>query len=63
MGEKLKWWGKKFLVVFKDCSFLFWVRMFGEYQHSGWDGESDFVKYKWRGVVYKIPTNDRRGPK
>lgn len=39
------------------CFTLFCVRIFGEYMHSGWDGQIEFVRYKYRGDQYIIPTS------
>jgi len=32
------------------------ARMFGEYEHSGWDGNISYAKYRWRGETWIIPT-------
>ncbi len=36
---------------------LFMARMFGEYQHSGWDGVISYARYSWRGHEWIIPTS------
>ncbi|HSC56990.1 MAG TPA: hypothetical protein VLC51_07280 [Nitrospira sp.] len=36
---------------------LFMARMFGEYEHSGWDGQINFARYRWRGETWIIPTS------
>jgi hypothetical protein len=33
------------------------ARTFGEYVHSGWNGEFDFTRYRWRGKEWIIPTS------
>lgn len=38
-------------------SILFMARMFGEYIHSGWNGEFDYARYRWRGNEWIIPTS------
>lgn len=35
---------------------LFMARMFGEYQHSGWNGEYEYARYTWQGEDWIIPT-------
>lgn len=38
------------------------ARMFGEYQHSGWNGDCNFARYRWCGKEWIVPTspvNDR----
>ena len=30
--------------------------MFGEYRHSGWNGEVSFARYRWRGKEWFFPT-------
>jgi hypothetical protein len=32
------------------------ARMFGEYHHSGWNGQVEFARYRWRGEEWLIPT-------
>lgn len=41
-------------VLILSC--LFCARMFGQYQHSGFDGTIEFARYRWRGVDWIIPT-------
>lgn len=31
------------------------ARTFGQYQHSGWNGEFEFAKYQWCGRYWVIP--------
>lgn len=47
------------------------ARTFGQYQHSGWDGDINYARYSWRGREWIIPTGpaetrteilDRMGP-
>lgn len=33
------------------------ARHFGEYQHSGWNGEFEFHRYRWRGEDWIIPSS------
>lgn len=32
------------------------ARTFGEYRHSGWNGEFNYARYTWRGKQWIIPT-------
>jgi len=29
--------------------------IFGDYLHSGWDGEHNFVDYQYRGEIWRVP--------
>ena len=33
------------------------ARTFGQYIHSGWNGEFAFCRYEWRGKEWVIPTS------
>lgn len=35
---------------------LFCARMFGQYIHSGWNGDFEYAQYKWRGKEWVTPT-------
>ena len=45
----------KFLNTLKICSLLFCARMFGKYDHSGWNGDTHYHLYTLRGVKYFFP--------
>lgn len=32
------------------------ARMLGEYEHSGWNGEFPYARYRWRDRSWIIPT-------
>lgn len=32
------------------------ARTFGQYIHSGWNGEFEYARYRWRGKEWVIPT-------
>jgi len=32
------------------------ARTFGEYIHSGWNGEISYARYRWRGREWIVPT-------
>lgn len=34
---------------------VFCATLFGKYDMSVWDGETDYSRYKWRGKVYHVP--------
>jgi Na+/H+ antiporter NhaC len=36
---------------------LFMARMFGKYQHSGWDGAIEYARYTWCGKEWIFPTS------
>lgn len=40
---------------------LFMARMFGEYQHSGWNGSISYARYSWHGKDWIIPTSAVHG--
>ncbi|MFA5951504.1 MAG: hypothetical protein WC807_14590 [Hyphomicrobium sp.] len=33
------------------------ARTFGQYQHSGWNGDFAYARYRWRGREWIIPTS------
>lgn len=44
------------------CATLFMARMFGRYEHSGWNGEFEYARYSWRGQSWAIPTSPIEEP-
>lgn len=36
---------------------LWMARTFGEYVHSGWNGQVEYARYRWRGQEWLIPTS------
>lgn len=52
----LHWW-RKCVRHIRMLSKLFMAAMFGEYHHSGWNGEYAYTKYTWHGDYYIIPTS------
>lgn len=48
---------KKLRRTIRMLSCLFMAQMFGEYQHSGWNGKIDYARYRWRGKDWIIPTS------
>lgn len=47
---------RKLIDTTRICATLFMARMFGRYEHSGWDGERDYARYVWRGKTWAFPT-------
>lgn len=47
---------KKFGSTLKICARIIMARTFGEYVHSGWNGQCAFCRYRWRGEDYFIQT-------
>lgn len=47
---------RKLLRTIRVMSCLGMARMFGEYRHSGWNGEFNYARYVWRGKEWIIPT-------
>lgn len=33
----------------------FLIRQFGTYKHSVWDGETDYARWEYKGVLYYLP--------
>lgn len=48
---------RKLLSTFKILYCLGMARTFGEYTHSGWDGQIHFTRYYWRNKYWIIPTS------
>jgi hypothetical protein len=46
----------KLFKTFKILYYLGMARTFGNYVHSGWDGETEYARYYWRGREWIIPT-------
>ena len=40
---------------------LFMARTFGRYEHSGWNGEFEYARYRWAGKSWVIPLTEDRG--
>jgi hypothetical protein len=53
---EIKHFVKKLFSTFRILSRLFFARTFGTYIHSGWDGDIEYSKYRYRGLDWKIPT-------
>lgn len=49
-------WLKKLGRTVCILSCLFMARMFGRYEYSGFDGEIEYCRYRWRGRSWVIPT-------
>ena len=47
---------KKFGSTLGICARIIMARTFGEYVHSGWNGQCAFARYRWRGHDYFIQT-------
>lgn len=45
----------KLVHTLKIVSTLILARTFGQYINSGWNGEFDYVRYRWRGRDWCIP--------
>jgi len=41
------------------CARIICARHFGQYRHSGWNGQNSYARYAWCGHDYYIPTMDR----
>lgn len=52
---------KKLFSTLKICTTLFMARTFGEYKHSGWNGEFEYARYIWKGEDWIIPTGPCHG--
>lgn len=48
--------GMKFFSTVKILFTLGMARTFGEYEHSAWNGEFDYARYRWLGKSYAFPT-------
>lgn len=48
---------RKLLRTLSILSKLGMARMFGEYVHSGWNGQCEYARYRWRGKEWIIPTS------
>lgn len=46
---------KKFKSTLNICVTLFVARMFGKYEHSLWDGKSEYAQYRLMGASWLIP--------
>lgn len=46
----------KFFKTLRMCWRLMMARTFGQYIHSGWNGQNDYARYRWRGHDYFIQT-------
>lgn len=44
----------KFVRTLGICGRALMARTFGEYIHSGWNGQCDYARYRWRGHDYFI---------
>lgn len=49
-------WFRKLFRTIRILSCLFMARMFGEYRHSGFNGDFEYARYAWRGREWIIPT-------
>lgn len=47
----------KLLSTLRIAATLTLARTFGDYQHSGWNGEYEYSTYRWRGRLWVIPTS------
>lgn len=47
---------KKLRGTIRICFILFMARTFGRYEHSGFNGEFEYRRYRWRGDSWCIPT-------
>jgi hypothetical protein len=45
---------KKFWSTLCICGRIIMARTFGQYVHSGWNGDCDYARYRWRGHDYFI---------
>ena len=45
---------KKFASTLRICAGIIMARTFGQYVHSGWNGQCDYARYRWRGRDYFI---------
>lgn len=49
-------WLHKFRGTVAILTKLGMARMFGQYEHSAWNGEISYARYRWRGETWIIPT-------
>ena len=47
---------RKLWSTIRICATIIVARHFGQYVHSGWDGEHSYARYRWRGRDVFIPT-------
>lgn len=52
----MRHWLSKLCRTVSLLSKFLMARMFGEYVHSGWNGQVSFARYRWRGEEWLIPT-------
>lgn len=45
----------KLTQTLKIAATLVLARTFGRYIHSGWNGDFEYAKYKWRGREWCVP--------
>ena len=45
---------KKFRSTLGICARIIMARTFGQYVHSGWNGQNDYARYRWRDRDYFI---------
>jgi hypothetical protein len=50
-------WLRKLDRTLRMLGCLFMARMFGKYEHSGWNETISYARYRWRGVSWIIPTS------
>lgn len=48
---------KKLYSTIRIVTNLALARTFGKYIHSGWDGTTEYARYKWRGKEWIISTS------
>ncbi len=53
---------KKFCSTLGICARIIMARTFGEYVHSGWNGQCAVARYRWRGHDYFIQTEPAKAP-
>lgn len=51
----------KLLSTTRICFTLFCARTFGAYQHTVWNGEFEYARYRWRGHDWAVPTSAIEG--
>lgn len=57
MSLNLRHFVKKCVRVTRTLAQLWCAQMFGEYIHSGWNGEIDYARYNYKGKEWIIPTS------
>jgi hypothetical protein len=46
---------KRFIKTLNIALTIVRVRTFGQYIHSGWNGDFDYARYAWKGKEWCIP--------